>query len=91
MPERVRGLRGRVVREISGRGSKSERLAVVVKTDRGAFVLRRRGGPAYGDRRLERYVGKTVSCTGTILTHTLVAEEIHVVGDVAPEGEADPT
>lgn len=80
-PTRVDDLRGRVVRRRVGRGSKSEREALCIATAVGEFVLRRKGGPSYGDDELERYCGKTISCRGVIVTRTLLAERIRVVDD----------
>jgi hypothetical protein len=79
-PHRVTGITGRVSRGTFGAGSKSEHDAVWIDTEGGRFVLRRKGGPAMGDRALERYVGRTVRCDGTLLAHTLVADAIDVVG-----------
>ncbi len=77
-PVPVAGLRGQVTRRVFGKGTKSEHLAVWIDTDRGSFVLRRKGGPAFGDPELDRYVGKTVVCDGFLLSHTLLAERIAV-------------
>lgn len=79
-PRRVTAVTGRVSRGPFGTGSKSEHDAVWIDTEGGRFVLRRKGGPAMGDRALERYVGCTVRCDGTLLAHTLVADAIEVVG-----------
>jgi hypothetical protein len=42
-------------------------------------VLRRKGGPAFGDQSLQQYVGKRVTCDGFVLDHTLLAERIIIV------------
>ena len=42
-------------------------------------MLRRKGGPAFGDAALERYVGKRVTCSGFIVGYTLLADSIEVV------------
>jgi hypothetical protein len=42
-------------------------------------VLRRKGGPAFDDRSLEKYFGKRVKCGGFIVGYTLLAERIEVV------------
>jgi hypothetical protein len=78
-PVSVVGLRGHVVRRVFGKGSKSEHLAVYVETERGAFALRRKGGPAFADPALDRFVGKDVVCDGYLLSHTLLAERIEIV------------
>ena len=78
-PERVTGLRGDVRREPYATGSKSERVAVVLATARGRFVLRRKSGPAFGDAALERLVGARVECDGFVVGTTLLAERLDVV------------
>jgi hypothetical protein len=75
-PVPVAGLRGRAARRVFGKGTKSEHLAVWIDTGRGSFLLRRKGGPAFADPELDRYVGKTVVCDGFLLDHTLLAERI---------------
>jgi hypothetical protein len=77
-PVPVTGLRGLVTRRVFGKGTKSEHLAVWIDTDRGSFLLRRKGGPAFADPELDRYVGKVVVCDGFLLSHTLLAERIAV-------------
>ena len=80
-PERVNGLTGGVVRAPLGTGSKSEREAVWLETmDRRRFVLRRKDGPSFGDRELDKYVGKHVKCDGFIVGYMLLAERIEVLG-----------
>jgi len=73
---RVSHLRGKVVRGDYARGSKSERVAVFLDTDRGRFVLRRKTGPVFGDPALEPWVGKLVECDGFLAGTTLLAERI---------------
>ncbi|MCC6378753.1 MAG: hypothetical protein IT519_08060 [Burkholderiales bacterium] len=79
-PKRVTGVTGRVSRGPFGTGSKSEHDAVWIDTGAARYVLRRKGGPAMGDPALERYLGCTVRCDGVLLSHTLVANAIEVVG-----------
>jgi hypothetical protein len=42
------------------------------RTTDGDYVLRRQGGLAYGDRALEKLVGKRVRCRGTINGYTFL-------------------
>jgi hypothetical protein len=63
-------LSGRVVRKPFGRGSKSERQAIVLRTADGDYVLRRQGGLAFGDPDLERLVGRRLRCQGTLSGYT---------------------
>lgn len=78
-PERVEKLRGRVTKGPYAKGSKSERQAVFLETDRGRYVLRRKTGPVFADAKLKRFVGHTVECDGFLLESTLLAEKIEVV------------
>ena len=78
-PKRVDGLVGAVVKGSFGAGSKSAREAVWVETASGRFVLRRKGGPTFGDGTLERYVGERVKCAGFIVGYTLLAESIEIL------------
>jgi hypothetical protein len=78
-PVPVKELRGRVTRGVHARGTKSEREAVFVDTGKKRYVLRRKSGPAYGDKQLDRYVDHVVSCSGFLLGTTLLAETIKEV------------
>jgi hypothetical protein len=78
-PHRVEGVTGTVVRGPFGTGSKSEREAVWLESQMGRFVLRRKDGPTFGDRALDKYVGKRVTCDGFIVGYTLLAERIAIV------------
>ena len=78
-PLRVEGLTGVVVRDSFGSGSKSRREAVWLRTTEGLWVLRRKGGPTFDDRALDKYVGKTVKCDGFTVGYTLVAERLEVL------------
>ncbi len=78
-PLRVDGLTGDVVRGPLGTGSKSERDAVWLETTDRRFVLRRKDGPTFGDRALEKYVGKRVKCDGFIVGYMVLAERIEVL------------
>lgn len=62
-------LSGRVEKEIVAAGSKSEREAVVIKTDDGrTYPLRRVGGNSFSDSVLEGLVGKRIECSGSEMT-----------------------
>lgn len=79
-PRRMEGVAGVVSRGPFGAGSKSAREAFWLETEEGRFELRRKSGPAYGDRKLNEYVGKRVSCDGFLVGHTLLTEHIKIVG-----------
>ena len=78
-PRKVDGLIGAVARAPFGAGSKSARMAVWVETAEGRFVLRRKEGPAFDDKALDKYVGKRIKCDGFVVDYTLIAERIEVV------------
>ena len=63
-------LTGLVVKKSFGAGSKSERQAIVLRTADGDYVLRREGGPAYGDPDLDKLIGKRLRCRGTVSGYT---------------------
>jgi hypothetical protein len=65
--------RGRVVKKLVGKGSKSERKAIVLRTDGGDHILRRLGGNAFRDPVLEKLVGKDIVCEGDVENGTLLA------------------
>jgi hypothetical protein len=75
-PRSVRGLRGTVVEAPLARGSKSEHLAPCLQTAQERYVLRRRGGPAFGDATLARLVGHAVECDGTVTSYLLLLDRI---------------
>jgi len=79
-PRRVTGLHGSVTRGEYATGSKSERVAVFLETEKTRYVLRRKHGPVFGDAELDRYVGCDVECDGFLVGTTLLAERIEVVG-----------
>lgn len=64
--------RGTVISESFAVGSKSEHDAVKLVTDRGTYVLRRRGGNAFRDPALEKLVGATIECDGVLSGNTLI-------------------
>ncbi len=61
-------LEGPVVKMKGAVGSHTEHIAVVIKTSEGNFKLRRQGGNPFNDPVLNKYVGKTWSCEGTLLS-----------------------
>ena len=65
-------LSGSVIKKRFGAGSKSDRMAVFLKTSDGEYVLRRKGGPAYSDPELDALVGKRLRCTGTLAGYTFL-------------------
>ena len=68
-----------MVRAPFGTGSKSEREAVWLESADRRLVLRRKDGPTFDDRELDKYVGKRVKCDGFIVGYMLLAERIEVL------------
>ena len=66
-------LSGLVTRGRVGEGSKSDRNAVTLQSDDGTtYVLRKQGGPAFGDQSLESLVGSALTVNGLAVGHTLI-------------------
>ena len=78
-PYPVKGLRGSVTEVLYGKGSKSERTAVVIDSDAGRLLLRRKEGPAFGDRHLRKWLDSQVECDGFIVGTTLSAERLDLI------------
>jgi phosphoglucomutase len=57
---------GQIVRKRVAPGSKSEHDAVVIVAKEGEFILRRSGGNPFVDPELEKLVGKSLKCDGTL-------------------------
>lgn len=55
---------GKVDKRRYAPGSKSERIAVVIRTEDGEFLLQRVGGNPFRDDVLESLVGKTIRAEG---------------------------
>lgn len=65
-------LQGRVNKKLFAAGTKSEHEAVVLTTDEGEYVLRRKGGNPFSDRVLESLVGKRIRCEGDLTGYTFL-------------------
>jgi len=63
---------GKVIRQPYAVGSKSERMAILLRTPDEDYVLRRRGGNPFHDPELEKLVGKQINCSGVLTDHTLI-------------------
>lgn len=76
MEKRALHVTGRVIRQAVAKGSKSERDAVMLETASGeAFVLRRQGGPAFGDTALDALVGHSIAADGVGLGQLLIMRD----------------
>jgi hypothetical protein len=65
-------LKGSVIKKLTAAGSKSEHEAVVLITDEGEYVLRRKGGNPFFDEELENLVGKRILCEGNLAGYTFL-------------------
>lgn len=73
MEPRKKQLTGTVTRSRISPGSKSDRIGVVLRTGGGEeYVLRRRGGNAFRDEKLEALVGDTITGTGLVVGQTFI-------------------
>lgn len=69
-------LSGKVIRKKISRGSKSERNAVILKTEDKEYVLRKLGGNPFHDASLELLVGKTITASGMLDRNLFLVREI---------------
>jgi hypothetical protein len=66
-------LSGAVIRKLIAQGSKSEREAVILRTqDGGEYILRRRGGNAFSDAQLDKLVGSSIAADGLVAGQTYI-------------------
>jgi hypothetical protein len=72
-------LSGKVMKQLSSAGSKSEHVAMHLKTSAGDYVLRRKGGNPFYDETLMKLDGKEVIATGTINDYVFTAIELEEV------------
>ncbi len=76
MADRQRRLTGTVLRAPVAIDSKSERLAVVLRTEAGQqHIQRRAGGHAFRDQVLEALVGKTITGSGLLAGQTFIMDK----------------
>jgi hypothetical protein len=69
---------GHVTRGRISEGSKSERDAIFVTVPEGCFILRRRGGNAFHDPELDRFVDHEIEGEGALVGQTLIASRFEV-------------
>lgn len=76
MPSQQRRITGSVVHARVAPGSKSDHIAVVLRTPRGAeYVLRRMGGNAFHDDVLEKLVGSNITASGFVADNTFIVND----------------
>lgn len=71
-------LRGKVVRQRYGAGSKSEHEAVMLATEGTTYRLRRKGGNPFKDPELDRLIGQEIVCQGTVHKDTVLMDSWQV-------------
>ena len=66
---------GVVGQQVVSRGSKSERDATVLTTNKGdTLVLRQFGAPAFGDHSFDELLGQTIRADGLLTNNTLIVK-----------------
>ena len=66
---------GLVIKEVVGKGSKSEHAAVMLETAKEKFLLRRQGGNPFRDPELDSLVGKRIRGSGVVTGNTLIMSD----------------
>src|SRR5262249_56120251 len=70
-------------------GSKSEHQGVVLRTERGdEYVLRRAGGNAFRDEKIEALVGSTITGRGIVTGQSFIMQDWTVTKDKPPRPRA---
>jgi hypothetical protein len=76
MEAEQRQITGTVARAQIAPGSKSDRVGVVLRTQKGdEYVLRRMGGNAFRDEALDELVGATITATGLVAGQTFIMKD----------------
>jgi hypothetical protein len=68
-------LTGSVIKKLFAQGSKSERQAVMLITEKKEYVLRQDGGPVFGDEVIDGLVGKKIKGDGKVLGYTFILSD----------------
>jgi len=66
---------GQVVKGDFAKGSKSEREAIYLNSEKGRYILRRQGGNPFYDPELEKLVGRTIRGHGEVAGYTFLLSE----------------
>ena len=66
---------GKVSRRLFAAGSKSEHMAVVLRSEHGDYVLRRPGGNPFSDPILEQLIGKDIEADGEVQGYNLMLKD----------------
>ena len=69
-------LSGLVVKKKFGTGSKSERDAICLQTEKGEYLLRRVGANPFQDAGLQQWIGKEITAFGIISDYTFFAKKL---------------
>jgi hypothetical protein len=70
---------GRVVQKTFAEGSKSERPGIYLISDRGEYLLRRKGANPFRDPELEALIGHEITCEGTVHAYTLIITSYTII------------
>ena len=81
-------VKGKALQKKVAAGSKSERVAVLLQTKRGEYVMQRVGAHPFQDEVLEGLVGRDLVCEGEVLGNTLLVKGWDVIDE---EGQGSPT
>jgi hypothetical protein len=65
---------GKVISRRVSRSSKSERVAILLETDEGDFILRRKGGNPFRDDVVETLLGRHIEAKGQVAGTTLIMD-----------------
>ena len=72
---------GRVMKSRVSPGSKSDRVAVVLATGKGQYILRQKGGDSYtGQEALSLLLGKRILAFGSVANRHFFLERYEVLG-----------
>ena len=76
MQPKKRNITGTVTRARIAKGSKSDHVGVLLRTQDGEeYVLRRTGGNAFRDEVLDNLAGKTITGSGLVAGQTLIMND----------------
>ena len=70
---------GNVVKQLVAQNSKSEHQAIMLVTEMGTYLLRRRDGNPFFDPVLEKLKGKRIRCIGVKKGNILYLDTWHIL------------
>lgn len=66
---------GTVVKKLVHEGSRDEREAIVLQTNKKEYILRQQGGNPLKDPELEELIGKSIKGDGKVLNNTFILSD----------------